>query len=227
MPHKDGRPLQKVFLPLQINRSGPLQRKPLQDAQQTGALPPSAVPTAPAIKASAQQTPGGSAAGDARDASENLNPEHGPSRAPPPPPPLPPRGALLRAVRKAAGAGAAAAARGPGAAPGLTATAKAGGVGAPTAEGPAAKAPVKAPAQAGAFVPSAASLQELRAGGPTGCGLPACWDKAHDLCSCRENRGMECSSRCAQLHVPTNVSAMRCRSLLHALLPFRSYWIDI
>ena len=141
-------------MPPQINRSGPLQRKPLQDAQQTGALPPKAVPAAPATKAGAQHTPGRSASAKAGQ----TNSKPGPSHAPPPPP-LPPRGALMQAARKAAKAGGAAAA---------------GGAGASTAAGAAARAPAKAPAQAVAFVPSAASLQELRAGGRSDPGDLAC-----------------------------------------------------
>lgn len=126
----------------QINRSGPVPRKPLQEANQTDALPPAAAAAAAPLagKHGGRQTPG------CRSGGEGANPKPGP-QPPPPPPPPPTRGALVGAAKKQA-VGAAAA----------------GGAGGHGAGGLAARPAAKLPAPAAAFVPSAESLQELRAG---------------------------------------------------------------
>jgi len=124
----------------QVNCSGPLQRKPLQEANQNlAALVPAEAPAA-AAKPATRQAPARAAAG-ARPA------------PPPPPPPLPPRGALARAAKGLAATGG----------PAPVEAERSGPSG--TSAGP----PARPPPQAGAFVPSVESLQELRAGAPRRC----------------------------------------------------------
>ncbi len=130
----------------QVNCSGPLQRKPLQEANQNlAALAPAEAPTAaakPAMRQAPARAGGSGPAAGARPA------------PPPPPPPLPPLGALARAAKGLAAAG--------GPAPKEKAE-NSGPSG--TSAGP----PARPPPQAGVFVPSVESLQELRAGAPRRC----------------------------------------------------------